>query len=58
MTLVGRLDAKKGMRENEHICENGGTSVLIALAVLFANVSIIYYSALLRKRFNVRLIYE
>jgi len=35
MTLAGRLDVRKGMRENERICEDGATNALIASATLF-----------------------
>lgn len=49
MTLAGRLDARKGMRENKRICEiSAKRALLIALTAFFTNVSIIYYSALLR----------
>jgi len=58
MTLTSRLDAKNGTSENERICENGETSVLIALAALIVNVSIIHYAALLRKRLGLHSIHE
>jgi len=58
MTLPGRLDSKKGARERAHLRERWNKRLDCTLAVLFANVSIIYYSALLQKKFDLYLIYK